>query len=375
MNGMEGWGRLGQALAGGNTGAAYERGAQSAARVANWLADARKAETEGRLLLDKERARQQFESSLVASGETPDTAKMLSNAFGAGYNPEQLSGYQTDRQKIGLSNEAAAAARGGDIDLMNNLLTAFQGKPRERTNITGGVAYDPYAAPGQPVAVTPTGQADIGATQALATQRYASAGENNAHAALYGRTDPNRSAAGSNAYTAPTQGSLAASFAGEDGAVASDQARDFMIWRQANPQYRNGEQALAAYLAASGGGSDGVQIISANRPGSMTIRPPNREDETKRMTAELASTGATPEMIDEILTNAFAGKDFKVVQPAGNEADAGAARAPATRAWSQADALQALADAREAVRRGALSREQAQQRLLKAGLGNVAGRL
>jgi len=192
MADMSGWGRLGAALAGGEQPQAYDRGAQSAARVANWLADARKAESEARILAGKEQARANLEGALVANGEAPEAAKLLSTVFAAGYNPEQLSGYQAERQKIGLSGEAADAARAGNVDMLNNLLTAFQGKPRERTNIAGGVAYDPYAAPGQPLVSTPTGAADVQATQALAAERFAGAGQSDARAALYGRTDPNR---------------------------------------------------------------------------------------------------------------------------------------------------------------------------------------
>lgn len=368
----QGASQLGQALFGdtSNSSPAYMRGAQSAARVEQWLAGARKTETEGRLLLDTERARKQFEGSLVASGENPEIARVLTDAFAAGYDPKQLSGYQAERQKTGLGGEAAAAARGGDIELMNNLLTAFEGKPRQRTNVEGGVAYDPYGEPGQAMAVTPTGQASIGATNALAVQRYASAGQNDAHAALYGRTDPNRSGTGAGSYTAPTQGSLSAVFSGEDGAIAGDQARDFMIWRQANPQYRNGEEALAAYTAAAGG-DGGVNIISANRPGSMTIRPPSRDDEMRRVAAQLQADGASPEAISQVLAGVASGGDFAVTDSAPTAAQP----APGKQAWSQADALKALADARRAIQLGRLTTEQAQQRLIKAGLRNLAGRL
>lgn len=298
MDGMNGWGQLGAALAGGNAGEmspGYQRGAASAARVANWLAEARKAETEGRLLLDKERARQEFEGSLIASGEAPEAAKMLSNAFAAGYNPEQLSGYQLDRQKVGLGSEAAAAARGGDVDLLNNILTAMSGKPRERTNIAGGVAYDPYAVPGQGGVATPTGQAGIAADMALAAQRSAGADQYDARAALYGRTDPNR--------------------------------------------------------------------------------PRSAQAELIRIGEDMRKDGASPEAIQQVLASVRTGKEVKVadpVKPSTAAATTKAPRKPASRAWTAPQVRQAINDAREAVRRGALTKEQAAQRLRDAGLNNAA---
>lgn len=177
---MDGWAKLGEVLAGGNTPTdAYYRGAERAVRIEGLLAQAK-------IKRDEAMQRERFRENAIAAGMDPNEAALLSSAFGAGYNPEQLSGFQLDRQKMGITGDAADAARAGDIALLNNLSTVLSGRPRERTNIAGGVAYDPYAAPDQALQVTPGGAADVAADQALAAERSAGAQENLSQALLYG---------------------------------------------------------------------------------------------------------------------------------------------------------------------------------------------
>ena len=189
----EGYANLGEAIFGrNNRQGAYNQGAQQAAQLELVLAKARQE-------VDQARKRAQYREALIQGGVDPQQAAILDATFGSGYNPEQMSGYQTDQQRIGLTGEAAGFARGGDIDTMNNLLTVIDGKPRVRTNITQGMAYDPYAAPQQAMQTTPVGLADIAATAALGRQRDAGAAESYADAALRNRTDPNIRAGGGGA--------------------------------------------------------------------------------------------------------------------------------------------------------------------------------
>lgn len=371
---MDGWGKLGAALGGGGSNA-YNRGMESAARTDMIL---RKAAEER----DKALAREGRMEALRKAGVPEEKASLLNTLFNAGDNPEQVSGYQLDTQKLDLTNEAATAARGGNIDAANDLLTVLSGKPRERTAITGGMAYDAFKDPSQAMAVTPVGAADIAATGALARERSAGAQENLAHAALYGVQTaaggwkPDSPNSKPEAFTGPTQGSLTAVFSsGEEGELDTNAVRDFQVWRNANPQYRNGEEALGAYVAASKP-TGGVRIIDPRRPGSMTQSPAplsqvfaSGDSAIDAVAAQIESeTGVklTPAQRQAIKAGTF---EMKASDPASKPSSA----APA--AVIDPAVQRALSDAREAVRRGLLTKEQARARLIQAGMANIAERL
>src|SRR5690606_21889907 len=96
-----GWSELGQALFGG--GLAEQRGFDRGLSIQGKLLKARKAQHE-------EAARMGLRDAAVAAGMDPVKADLLSMTFGAGYNPEQLSGFQLDRQGIDFRNRAWEAA-------------------------------------------------------------------------------------------------------------------------------------------------------------------------------------------------------------------------------------------------------------------------
>ena len=223
--GYGGFRDLGAALFGngGRTEAAYQDGRRGAAQTDLLLSQAK-------IKRDEAMKRSQMQDSLVASGVPPEQASVLATALGAGYNPEQISGYRGDVQKQGIIDESLGAARGGDIDLLNNLATVLEGKPRERTQITQGMAFDPYANPNQQMQTTPVGSADIAATLALGRERDAGAAENYATAsaadALAGlriRTDPNARAAGGAGGTSTFGGAGGAGAFGAAAATAGTQ--------------------------------------------------------------------------------------------------------------------------------------------------------
>lgn len=196
--GYGGFRALGEALFGGGARrqAAYDEGRRGAAQTDALLSQAR-------IKRDEAMKRSQLADTLVATGMPQQQATMISTALGAGFDPEQISGYMGDTQRQGLIGEGATAARGGDIDLLNNLMTVLEGKPRERTRITQGMALDPYGPSSQGMQTTPVGAADIAAALALGRERDAGAAENFAQASaaealagLRGRTDPNIRAGG-----------------------------------------------------------------------------------------------------------------------------------------------------------------------------------
>lgn len=321
-----GWRDLGAALLGGgqNKAQAYSQGAQNAARLEGMLAEARIKRSEAM-------ARDRFQQDLVRNGVRPEEAAVLSTAFAAGYNPEQLSGYQQDRQKIGFGEEGADAARTGNMDLLNNFLSLIEGKPRERTKIDSGIAFDPYGpAATQPLRTTPVADATIAATRALAGQREASAGAAEALGDLRGRTDPN-------------------------------------------------------LRVASGGKGQAPTLLRGTPPPTYTPAPGEVSLESV-----LRGEGLPPEIIQQIGRAAEAGQDFQIKVPptrppmrpgAGTQVEtmprpAAPARPPAGNpprpSVTQESALQALADAREAIRRGLVTKEEAKRRLKAAGMPRTA---
>ena len=142
--------------------------------------------------------------------------------------------------------------------------------------------------------------------------------------------------------------------------------QDFQVWRAANPQYRNGEEALTAYFAAKRSSPD-VHFIDPSMPGSMTVAPPARlssvisrmpDDQTAVLEQEIGRPLTQEELRD------LRDGELNIQLPPEQKAKP-----------TQAFAQKALNDAREAVRRGVISKEDAKARLIQAGLKNTAERL
>lgn len=306
--GYGGFRDMGSVLFGGaDTRGAYNKGAQGAAELETLLAKARMAK-------DQAMKRAEFRRTLEQNGVPPQQAAILDAAFGSDYNPEQLSGYQSDQQKMGLTGEAADLARGGNVDAMNNILTVITGKPRERTNIQDKTMFDPYAPPDQSVQTTPMGLADIVATQALGRERDAGA---------------------------------AAKYASGGAAESLSDLRD-----RTNPNLRVGS-----------GGKGQAPVLLEGQPPSGYV--PQTGDVS--LESILRADGLSPDIISQIGLAAESGKDFAVTVP-----PAGRAAAAVPGKFTQADALQALKDAREAIKRGLLTPAQAKKRLQDAGMTKTA---
>ena len=200
----EGYANLGEAIFGrGNRQDAYNRGATEAAQLELLLAKARQE-------VDQARKRSEYRQTLIQNGVPAEVASILDAAQGSGYNPEQISGYRLGTQRFDLTGEAAGMARSGNVDAMNNLLTVINGSPRVRTNITQGMAFDPYAAPQQQMQTTPVGLADIAMRAAQGRNYDASAAESYADADLRNRTNPSLRSGGGSVGGTQTGGSLSA---------------------------------------------------------------------------------------------------------------------------------------------------------------------
>jgi len=150
-------------------------------------------------------ARDQFRETLTKAGVPAEQASVLSTAFAAGYNPQQASGYQLDQQELGFRGDAATRAQAGDFTGANAALMGVANGPQALADIQDGMLLaNRFAEGGGSVTPTPLGTARIGAEEALATQRTASAGAHDARAALSNRTDPNRSRGSSKLELDPT---------------------------------------------------------------------------------------------------------------------------------------------------------------------------
>lgn len=282
--GYGGFRDLGAALfgGGGRTQAAYQEGRRGAAQTDALLMDAKKKRMEAM-------AMSEMADKIAGSGQfPPEVASMLSTVLLAGNDPTKISGYGLDTQKQGLIGEAAGAARGGNLDLLNNLATVLSGKPRERTQIAQGMAFDPYAAPAQAMQTTPVGAADIAATLALGRERDAGAVENFADAtaasALAGyrnRTNPNASSAAA-ANTLATdvmemfKESPARAAPGTPRAFNQRKYEQFLAWRAQNGGTGNLSEDARLWLYAQQAYKPGIApiIIDPTDPASMLQRPP-----------------------------------------------------------------------------------------------------
>ncbi len=172
-----GWERLGEVFAGTAAGGndSYSRGVSKQAQLAQLLAGAQ-------IKQDEAMARDELLGSMIANGTARPEATMLSTMLRMGADPTKISGYHGDVQTQGFQSEAMDAARSGNVPLLNDIMTAISGKPRQTATMSEGTLFDPYGAVGQTVNVTPVGQSTIGQRNAAAAASYASADNSRASA-------------------------------------------------------------------------------------------------------------------------------------------------------------------------------------------------
>ncbi|MDH7548271.1 hypothetical protein [Stenotrophomonas geniculata] len=174
-----GWASLGQAFAGGGAGQerAYQAGQTRAAQLATLLAGAQ-------IKRDEAMARDQFQASLADAGYAPEQASVLSNAFRAGFNPTQLSGYRGDMQEQDFRQGAVARSLAGDFGGGNAYLMGVANGPVELAAIQGQNLINNRLLPGGGgVSTTEQGRAGMLADAARARASDASAASSFASAA------------------------------------------------------------------------------------------------------------------------------------------------------------------------------------------------
>lgn len=284
-----GWERLGRALGEMSPGAREEREKRY---IGDAIARGR-ADMALRREIMETAARSGARGRLESAGYSPEQAALGETLLVGGMAP----GYSSFTQGLLRDQERGfrqSAVEAPSLDEANRYLMGVANGPVDLTKISGGTAYNPLVSPGSaPMVTTAVGDSVIGANRALAGQRAAQAqstlgrlgiAQQQFNLQREGKWNPSGQSGGSRggAYTVPSQASferllgdqITDEFGGKTTVVDPMVVRDFEVWRQANPQYRSGEEALAAYAAQRRSTGGGIHFIDPSLPGSMTISPP-----------------------------------------------------------------------------------------------------
>lgn len=147
--GANGWGEAGAALGkmfDQNTAtAAQMKGYEQGLSLQTKLATARKAR-------DESIARERLQQRLSDTGVPPEAAALISDAFRGGSTFQgAVSGYG-DIMRQGGQRQAIANATSGapDLDLINAINLATNGKPAALTTVQGNTTFNPLMSPNNP---------------------------------------------------------------------------------------------------------------------------------------------------------------------------------------------------------------------------------
>jgi len=203
---------------------------------------------------DELRAREGIGSALTGLGveQGDDLGTVLRGGFA---NFQQGTAGLGNLADLALLNRGAdLASSPSDIDELNRIIALRANKPLARTEISGNTAFDPYAAPSASGLIsTPLGESMIAENAAQANRAMRA---------------PRTSGGRPEKFSQPTQGSIKMAFGKGKGEIDQPRYNLFLRWRQDNPEIRNGEEALQAFLA-------GHDVFTINETGS--FRPnPNR---------------------------------------------------------------------------------------------------
>ena len=173
---MNGWGMLGQALAGPNTEQAYQKGQLNAARLGGLLADAQ-------MKVDERLKREEIEASALRAGIPAGHAALLATSLRAGFDPTKISGYTGAMQEQGFRGDAVARALAGDWDASNANLMGVANGPQALASVDGqNLINNRFKEGGGGISTTEQGRAGMAADAARAAASYASANSSNASA-------------------------------------------------------------------------------------------------------------------------------------------------------------------------------------------------
>lgn len=183
----QGWGSVGQALA-GLSGAgredSYNRGMAKAAQLDQLVQTARFSREKAMEAEDARKGRGGFAPAAIAAGIPEAQAGLLSSALMAGYDPTKVSGYLGDTQEQGFREGAVARALAGDFGGGNAHLMGVANGPVELASVQGqNLIANRLLEGGGGITTTEQGRAGISADAARAAAAYASANNSNASAA------------------------------------------------------------------------------------------------------------------------------------------------------------------------------------------------
>lgn len=262
-----GWERLGAVLGGGGSSAERSRmmGMEQGSRQAGLLEDARTKR-------DKNLGLEQITPQLlqgVLSGNDPITgqpfvpeassalqSQLVSALLHAGIDPQHVSGYQKDRQTLDFGNRAmdAATAEHPDLNLLQRINMARNGKPVAMSTVQGNTLINALVTPDQQAAVggnvaTPIGLADI---MLKGSQAGAAGAQANASNALTRLRDTQTAAGGFNPNTGASTGKITYPTAPDAAAYLGDpqNAAAFTAWRSQHPELTDGNQAWIAFRSS-----------------------------------------------------------------------------------------------------------------------------
>lgn len=288
-DGLQGWGALGDMLAGNvGTPGVYDTALKGAAATDKAMMDARRARSMA--IIDGVRA-DNFVQIPTMGGELGISDAQARLMAAGGGNAQQLAGALGGLQGQGFRQAAVDAAVLGDPGAANAQLFGVANGPVDLTKITDGMAFNPIAAPADAgMAVTPLGEATIRQRDASAAASGARAQSTRARLGIAqqqfglqraGQWNPSGNVAPTGKRTQPAEAVLKRAFETTDPAnpyapSAFDQERylDFERWWAANPQIADGNKALAQYQLSTASGLGGPIFIEPGLPGSMTQAPP-----------------------------------------------------------------------------------------------------
>lgn len=354
-----------------NRGAVRQQAQDDAWARAQNIGRAKKTAAEARITEDELAQRGGLADAILAVSQpgvlSPEQAAGLATIGRAGFgNFPQLVQGQSGLFDLGQTQRAAqmATQQNPDTAMMNRLLAA---------RVSGGGPLSPQETDpeGLAAALIGTERAQAGSYQANAAQNYASARAADALAGLRARTDPNfRAGGGGSAGAVAGGGKLTPDVIAmlsrpnpmdPTGAPVLDPGmyQSFLEWQQSTGTTGDINADARRWLNIRN-----PVIVDPTNPASMGRSPPaglpQSVADTSQLEADLSRDGAPPEAISEIVRSITQGRDFNVQVPAQQ------------RRFTAEDAQQALADAREAIRRGVITPEEAKRRLQAAGMTQTA---
>lgn len=272
-----GWERLGDMLGGGG-----RRRAQGAydQRIGDLLVMGNRDQQLQQAIMETT-ARRGIGERLAGSGMAPEQAALGEYILQGGMG----SDYSSLTQGLGRVQEQGfrqSAVDAPDLATANRYLMGVANSPQDLTKISGGVAYNPLEAPGtSAMPTTAVGDSVIGANQALAGQRNASANLSNVKAAAGGFSPSSSGGGKTGKRTQPNEAALKRAFEAADpnnrfAGPVFDQERylDFIQWWEQNPQFADGNQALAQYQIAAAGSGLSPIFVDPSMPGQPRPQAP-----------------------------------------------------------------------------------------------------